>query len=601
MKKDELNSTLTYVNDRFLAADNARDERRTAWNKSYQYYRGNNNDSEDEYFIPETYTSVETILPRLVSDFLNTRKSIVSVEGRNIEDHGKAEVVEALLGYSFQRDNLGIKLVDFYRQALIYGTAVGKVYWDYKPTTKKQLQMAQDEFGSIEYFHAETHYLEKDDPCFEVIPIYDFYVDPAATSIADARYCVQRKLMTRKEIEELADLGVFDKDAVEELPEEGAGEEESGKRLDRSYSNFTTDEISGGIPGKFEILEYWEDDRVIVVAERRYVLRDEENPYWHRKKPFVAATFSPLPFEFYGQGVPEVMEDLQKILNDLANSRLQNIKLVVNRMWLMAIGAVDKRDLVSKPGGIIPVNSQEFDKAIRPLPTPDVTSSAYNEQEIIQQAIQNATGASDYVRGNASDISPNQTATEVMKKTEMASSRFAFVFRLMADQSIKEIARLFMSLLQQYMTEEKSIKILDKRVVEFRTITPIDIQGEFDFVPSVDPTHADEQERRDNLMQFYGLTTQNPMLTQMINFRKIVEEIAESLDIDAEALLNPEEQIQQEGQYGQQPGLPGAGAQDGGGVGNMQGMETPFGAVPPPTGGFGNFGFDGMPPGSSGV
>ncbi|MDO1767767.1 hypothetical protein Q2354_28065, partial [Escherichia coli] len=36
-----------------------------------------------------------------------------------------------------------------------------------------------------------------------------------------------------------------------------------------------------------EILEYWEQDRLIVIANRSVVLRDTPNPFNHKQIPFV--------------------------------------------------------------------------------------------------------------------------------------------------------------------------------------------------------------------------------------------------------------------------------------------------------------------------
>lgn len=576
------------VFERFSASESSRSSREDKWNKAYQYYRGINDNTDNEYFINETFTVIETILPRLTGDFLNVSKPIISVQGRNREDHNRANSVEALLGYSFIKDKLPLKYVDFCRQALVYGTAIGKTYWNLKKRIKKSLKNYNDGITSYPYIDQEE-VNEFDDPSFEVIPIYDFFVDPAATSIEDARYCIQRKLLTREEIESLAALDVYKPDVVKDLPAEGAGYEDSAKKQDRSISNYTTDDSVSGIPRKFEILEYWEDDRVVVLCDRLYILRDDENPFWHGRKPFIMARFTPLPFEFYGLGIPELIEPLQKILNDISNLRLKNVKLAVNRMFMRMSGQVDDRQLRSRPGGIIDINNPDFDKVLRVVEWPDVTASSYTEVQNIQQAIQNSTGASDYIRGISSDVMPKQTATEVNQKTQQAATRFIFTYKLMVEQSLMEIARHFLYLLQQYMTEEKSVKILGQNAVEFKNITPVDIQGEYDFILAVDPTHVDEQNRRMNILQFYQITASNPIITNpqmpMVNLKSVIEEVAESLELDVNKLIpNPGEEMPMPGMMPGMEVMNGPvppGAISNGGAGGSSSVERIAGTVPP--------------------
>lgn len=615
MDETKRQEAVTLVTDRFYAASSARTNIEGEWNEAYRRYRGKNTDADDEYFIPETYSVIETILPRLVGDFLNSKKSVVSVSGRESIDQDKAETVESLTGYQFHRARVAFKYDDFCRQALIYGTAIGKTFWDY--TAKKRtrqvpvFEMVVDEYyretpQQTGWEEEEYDRIIMDDPNFEVVPIYDFYVDPAATSIEDARFCIQKKLMTRKQIEELEDNGVYK--IPDDLPQQGSGQGDDAKQIDLDRTNARDENpTTNGIDSKFEILEYWEDNRVIVVADRQYILRDEKNPYDHKRIPYIAAPFSPLPFEFYGIGIPMIMGDLQDILNDLANSRLENIKLSINKMWLRRPGSVADDQLKTRPGGVIDVNG-DLNNSIRPLEFPDVTGSSYREQQEILNAIQNVTGASDYIRGQASDTIPKQTATEVMQKTQQASNRFVYVFKMMAEQSIAKIADFFIELSKQYITEEKTIKILGNKANIYKTITPEDIDGEFDIIVSIDPMRADEQAHNNAVMNAFNMSL-NPALQQLtqgaISPNVIIglfNEVMESLDIDIEKYKQEAQNgIPQQNLFAGQAGGMGGPSQFGGMQGDPNSMPFPDGRTG--EGGFGNmlpFGGGEMPSDGSG-
>ena len=540
---------LKKVVEYYLSAKNARTSIETTWNESYKRYRGIKENADDIVFVPVTYQIVETILPRLAGEFLNNATNIMSVSGRDKFDDEKAATIQALIKYELEVDRFSLKNVDFYRQALIYGTAIGKTSWKYSTKTIKKRQASYDPYtGGKIYIEVEQEQIVKDNPTFDTVPIYDFYIDPAATSIDDARFCIERKLMTYNEIKELVDNGIWDKDEFEKLSEfEGSGQEDQAKRQDQMYSNFQSDSSNVGLPDKYEVLEYWEDDRVVVVVEQRYVLRNEENPYWFKEKPFVVARYQPLPFEFYGLSVPMTIKDLQDQMNNIVNSRIHNVRLILNRMWIIQEGMVDKKQLKSKAGGVISTRGN-INNVILPLPTPDVTSSSYEEQRQLHSAMQNTTGATDYVQGTVDSVAPRQTATEVQSKTMQSATRFQFVFKCMAEESIKIIAKRFLQLCQQYMPEERQIKVLgDKGEVEYMDLTPEDIDGEFDFYLNIDLMNSEQSKRISDTMQFYSILMGNPMTAQMLQPEKTIKSFGELFKINAEKfIISPEEQAQQQ-------------------------------------------------------
>lgn len=491
------NNTLTdKIVNCFEKAAEARKTYQERWKRYYDLYRckskPHSEDSKANIFVPEIYTTIETLTPRLVSNFLNTSKPIVQVIGREESDMKNARAAEQLLLYQFERMNLPMKLVTFYKQALLYGTSIGKVYWDYK--------LKND--GTV----------INDGPAFDVINLFDFYVDPEACGIDDARFCIHRSFLSMEELRDREDQGIYEN--VDQLKSCGECFGIAGNGNEKPDGN--NDALK---ERDIEILEYWEDDRVVTVAGRSVILRDTPNPFSHGKKPFVQLIFVPVPFEFYGIGVVEPIEGLQLELNTKRNQRLDNVSLVINRMWLLQRGALDDlRQLHSRPGGVIVVNDIN---GLQPLPSPDVTSSSYQEEDNIKNDMQNTSGVSDYIRG--SQTTYRHTATEVKIKSDQSNTRFEFNFKLMAEMGLKRIAGMVIQLDQQFMDQERTVRLIGKNGVEFVKISPDEISGNFDLIPDVDPMQIDESDKKQQMLTLYSNLAKNPVVDQRVLSRKLLE------------------------------------------------------------------------------
>jgi len=501
----------------FQKASEYRKPYQERWRRYYNLYRCRAKSMDDEtranVFVPEVYTIIETLCPRLLSNYLNTSKPVVEVLGREESDMENARAAEKLIAYQFERMQIPLKLVTFYKQALLYGTSIGKIFWDYRIGRNK------DGEDVVLY----------DDPVFEVLDLLDFYVDPDASTIDEARFCIHRKFLSINELRKRQESGIYDN--VDKIGT-------SGSFCD-SIDYYNEDENSHDPieDRNVEILEYWEDERVVTVAERSIILRDSLNPFDHGKKPFIKLVFVPVPFEFYGIGVVEPIEGLQLELNTKRNQRLDNVNLILNRMWLLQRGAVDDlRQLRSRPGGVIIVNDIN---GLQPLPAPDVTSSSYQEEDKIKLDIQNTSGVSDYIRGAMS--SQKQTATEVQIKSEQSSSRFEFNFKLMAEMGIKQIARFVLQLDQQLIDRERTVRILGKNGVEFIRINPDEISGDFDLYPCVDPMKIHEAEQKQQMLTLYSNLISNPIVDKKVLSKRLLE---------AYEIQNPENMLQKEdGKY----------------------------------------------------
>lgn len=529
---EEKKEPLEIVVDAFKVADEARKPREDKWKKFYELYRSHiekRDDGLSNLFIPIVFSAIETVLPRIVEAVFASRPYLAMLP-REPEDVDNAKIMETLIDYQLvDKMNIVRKFSDFIRECLIYGTAVAKVTWRFE-TRPKIVRVPKYEVFGVKF--GETTQEEKtvfyDDPEFEPIDIFDFFIDPDATSIDDAAYCIQRSYRSLSYLKNQADNGIYENiDKLEGVS--GSGSLTSGERA----SDIGLGASSGG--KKLEVLEYWTDDRVITVVERQVVIRDIKNPYYHRRKPFINIVDIPVPHEFYGIGEVEPIEYMQYAYNDFVNQIMDNMNLSINKMWIAnSQSDIDPTQLISKPGHVIWAEDVTGD--LREVALSDTTGPAFNMLGLIEQQTQNVLGVFDYIKG--ATPSRAETATTVTSLQEAANMRFKQKIRTIEVMGLRELGRFMIQLNQQFVDRERVIRIVGEEGQMFFEVDPGEINGEFDLIPvgsSVDPV-ANKFSRQNQLMNLYNTVGMNPMINQQ-EFLKI---IFDAYDIKEQTrLINP--------------------------------------------------------------
>jgi hypothetical protein len=316
------------------------------------------------------------------------------------------------------------------------------------------------------------------------------------------------------------------------------------------------------------LYEYWEDDRVIVLAEEKVVIRDEPNPYWHCRKPFVEARICPTN-EIYGIGFMEMIEAMQHELNDKHNQRADNITLALNRMYIIARDAdIDTELLLSEPGGIIMSNYAE---GVQPLPQPDVTQSAFAEISDIEDNIDRTLGIHDPSRGKPTD---RETATGVVALQEQANMRFKLMIMIFS-KLLSKSTEMMVDLNEQYLSDERVIRITGgtfQRIPKFE-----DIVGRYDYEPvGATMEGLSKYARMQQLMQFRPIFADNPDFKKT-EFDKKLMELLNLKDFNKYFMTEEEKMMQMQQAMMMQTGQMPMGAAGGGMP--PEGMPTGEGAM----------------------
>jgi hypothetical protein len=601
--------------ERIESSENWRDKNyKPIWERCYKRYRNhvdpildsNGKEVKDRsnISIPYTFTQVETILPRLVESLFAARP-YVTVKGREEMDQIAAENMETLLDYQM---NERMDMQDIFHLGLkgmcIYGTAVAFTGWKYKertsikrvqaqvyeidpetdepiidPNTMELIPLMDEDTPIMDWQEEEVNEIEYDDPEVKFLDLGLFYVDTNATDIEDSRYCGHSCYMTKAEIDALAETDDDIEINWKEIPKDSKKNTARNQRMSSVGLGSGADEnIHDDEDALYEVHYYFEDNKEVLIINREYLAKDSTSRFHHRKKPYVKDVYTEVPHEFYGMGVVEVIEDLQDELNAERNMRIDYRAMSMRRMWKVKKGSMAaSQNLTWRQNGRIYVESED---ELEVLEAPDgALSGSFNQESTIKQDMRDTSGAHDVVMGTSGGSS---TATETMTKDNNASMRFKLVISSIEKRLLVGIATFMIQLNQQFIDNERVMRIVGEQGDQWIEMAPEDIQGEFDLVAagsSVEPM-ANKEAYKQRMVELYSIAANDPFMQQFPQYRRnLLKKVYEAFDIkNFDDLLPSDEELMM-----QQPppmGAPNV-PQMGGGSNTSMMQEQGLNVIPP--------------------
>lgn len=467
-----------------------------------------------ELFIPYAFSTVETILPRMLS---NSPKILVRPRGRASEKN--VENIRFIIEAQQEQIDYELILQNIARIALITGLGVQKVYWKRDERTQKQVRPRKVRMpGLSDFVVDEVRQLAFDDPMVECVDPFDFFWDPMAARIADCEWAIHRTWRSHAYCTSLLKRGIWKGIEESDITEGGTG---NGTFTDAFQTRLTIQ----GYPNfqardTHEVWEYHNGREVITVLDRQYIVQQGANPAWHGELPFQVYRPTPVPGHMVGIGEIEPIEDLQSEINTLRSQRRDNATLVLQKSFFYADGSIDPADFKIGPGRGIPTFGPPSD-SISPINFGDIPNSGYQEERQLQADIERTTGIDDSLSGSGQ---PQQTATGVQLVQAAANLRIQQKTRNAEIELVRAGGRQFLALDQQRILSNREIRIPaeptpgepDRRWA-WLEVGPEQLKGEFEIdveggsmAPENTPQQRADAAAMQNLMG-------NPQLGPFIN------------------------------------------------------------------------------------
>ncbi len=405
-----------------------------------------------ELFIPYSFTVVETILPRMVS---NRPKILVlprdEVAVPNVDNMRRT--IDA------QQDQIDyeITLQSSIKSALEYGLGSEKTAWRLTPHQGDSFQLAPPS-GTQKGTAWVPEKIENPGPAFddndvEDVDIWNLRWDPLGDSMKTIRYLIHTTWRDTNYVLGMVKSGSWPlQPNLEAADIDGKGMSEnftsawSGRMKARGYENFAP-------AGKdiHEVWEYHDGTEVCTVLNRDLIVKRQGNGAWHGEIPFDIFRPTEELHRFAGIGEIEPIESLQQEMNTLRSQRRFNAMLKLAQVFAYDSGVVDPGNIVFAPGMLVgvPGNPQDL---IQPLQVGDIPYSGFREEERLESNIDRTTGISDTVQGVGA---AGQTATGVQLVQAAANVRIQSKTHRAEIELMKGVGRKMLRNNQQHIRGDR--------------------------------------------------------------------------------------------------------------------------------------------------
>jgi len=423
-------------------------------------------------------------------------------------------------------------------------------------------------------------------PMMEHVSIWNLYIDPNANTPEDAEWMAEKHRMTAHQLLDLKKRPHFKADMLDELVVEGGNYEE-----DNFETQIRGNQTGTEIENLFEVVEYWgyaptEEARefgldipanagdvvqVNMWYSGRRVLRIVLNPFLPQRLPYFIFPYEQRPYELHGVGVPEAMEDSQRMMNGFARLAVDNLALAGNVMM-----AIDESALIQGqtdeiyPGKIWRIISgTNASQAIQDIKFPNTAPENLQMMREFRQQADEATGIPSIAHGQTGVSGFGRTSSGMSMLLQNASMNIKTVIRNLDDHLFKPLGEAYFQWNMQFSA----------------TKFP-DIEGDLE-IKATGSQSLQQKEVRAQRLQTFLQVSGNPALAPLIKLPTILKELAVAMDMDPDEILNSPEEAQiyaalMGTQSMQQPTQPGAGSEaplpnEPGFTGNDAGAGNPQG------------------------
>lgn len=475
-----------------------------------------------------------------------------------------AGIHQDLLNYRLEHDIPWFNiLIGAYQEAMVIGTVVSCQEWVYKTrTVKRRLAVIDESTGqpmmqedgapqTMEYSKKE---IVKDYPNVRLVPLENIRIDPSsdwADPINSSPYVIELMPMYVMDVKLRMKEGAKNEDPWHQLDDNtimsAINNDYDSLRRAREGRERTDSKDRDNYLREYDIV--WVHRNIIAYEGEDYVyytlgtqeLLSDPKPlaehFYHGVRPYTYGNSVLEAHRIFPSGLPEIGEGLQVESNDIANQRLDNVKLVLNRRYFAKRGSrIDFRSLMrNTPGSVTLMDDINTDLKSESLQ--DVTSSAYQEQDRLSLDFDEVTGGF-----SSGSVQSNRNLNETVGGMEMlkgdSNQVGEYQIRTFNETWVEKTLKQIVLLEQAYETDEDLLSIIsDKSKLQkkygIKKITDIMLQGRINVRVNVGFGATNPEKRIQKLALGLGTVERfAPHMAQRIKTEEVVNEIFGAVGLD---------------------------------------------------------------------
>jgi len=446
-----------------------------------------------------------------------------------------ARLMQKLIHDQIEESNGSSELRNALFESALFGTGVVKGPFNFNKTLSRWEK--DEETGERTYSPLSVRV-----PRIEFVSIWDFFPDPNATTMEDCEFTFHRHKMNRSQLRGLAKLPHFNKEQLRECLGMGSNYVEKDYESELKDDQ-QTEEYGDGL---FEVLEYWgvmdaqyareagmelpdEVDDLDEVQVNAWIsngklLRGVVNPFTPYRLPYNAFPYERNPYSFFGIGVAENMDDSQQIMNGHARMAIDNLALSGSVVFDVDESAlVGGQSMEIYPGKVFRRQSGQQGQAIHGIKFPNTTQENLQMFDKFRQLADEQTGIPSYSHGQTGVQSMTRTASGMSMLLGAASLNIKTVVKNIDDFLLRPLGKSYYQWNMQFFEGDLAI------------------EGDLE-INAMGTNSLMQKEVRSQRLTMFLQTAQNPAIAPFVKISKIVSELAYSLDLDPDEILNdPEE------------------------------------------------------------
>ena len=413
----------------------------------------------------------------------------------------------------------------------VFGTGVIKGPFTYKELLPKWTE--NEETGELEYTPAV-----KLRPYFQQPSLWNVYPDSYAETQDDLDFVIERHKMSKAQLGKLRNQVGFDKEQIELAMRESTGieYEEWELQLKDSGQDIAQD-------SRYKVLEFWGNidadkakewkieglnpdlkdfDRVPVclwVVGGRCV-KKQLNPFTPERIPYVFPTYEEQPYQIWGVGVPENMEDAQAMINVHTRAAQDNLRLAGSCML-----EVNENQLAPNQDNSIfagKVWRKQGGGPGQSVYSINFNNTAPQHLQFIQSANQwadQSSGIPSILHGQTGVSSVGRTAFGLSALMDSGNLSIRTVVKNLDRDMLKPLGQALFNWNMQFNTEDR------------------DIRGDLRIVAKGSAALAMKEVQSQRLLSFLQIAS-NPLVAPFVNVPNVLKDLAISLELDPNDMIN---------------------------------------------------------------
>jgi len=509
---------------------------------------GNEVEGRSKYVAKEAQKAVNWWIPNAIKPFMSAN-NIADFAPRTFDDMENAKSQNTLINYQFNND---FPKYQFLHTSLSLfateGTIVARLGWEHEEEeeiipfegfTQQQvddLAMQGAEINITDWAEVQIDPMESpignmteiiskgtatittttvSRPDAEPIKNEDFFI--IGDSIEDSDACIQRidtnRSDLRKKDKAYNKNGIYEN--VDQIIGTGTDTQDSGLGTARqtdleNQGQVNEDDISGR--DQITIYEYYGNididndgiaEPIVCVWSGNIILKIGPNPFPDEKPPFIGTPFMPIPFSFFGNGLPHYLEDTTKVKSAIMRTFIDLMANSTNGMKHVQKGSIDvlnsRRLKEAKIGTIVEWNDIN---GYQPEVHNEIPNSLQQMYELFTAEGENESGITRYNQGlDAKSL--NKTATGITAIMNQSQMRTWETVTRFAEQFMKPLFRKWIAYNQKFLDKSIALRVVGDQYTE---VSKDDIKGNFDLTVNVAIAGSEEQKAQKVIQMLQMIT-----------------------------------------------------------------------------------------------